>query len=383
MKKHQPDLPTETKRHDWIDYDRGLSIILVSFRHAYESISNTGFNMAAYPSLEYANVFLFGFRMPLFFIASGMFLSASIQKKGFNNYNVSRLQTILYPMFIWGFIQLSLQIIFNNYTNVGYQASDYLWLLIDPRRTGQFWYLNTLFFVGMLYSIFKIKLNLKTQHQLALGLFMYGTVALLRSEGLYFGFIMDILQYFLFFAIGDLVSNKLKDHRFQGYYASKYVLGILIPIFIFIQYHFTDINLSHKSHYFVEHHMPVFYLVVALTGCALSMNISFLLARLNKMGFLKIVGFHSIHIYCMQIIMMAMARMVLVKFLHLASVPLLVILVLVTGILLPIIAYNFLMRLNAWWLFSLKKPAEQTVLQPDYINPTQTLKEWFKWNRLR
>jgi fucose 4-O-acetylase-like acetyltransferase len=339
--------------------------------------------MAEYPSLEYANVFLFGFRMPLFFIASGMFLSASIQKKGFNHYNVSRLQTILYPMFIWGFIQLSLQIIFNNYTNVGYQASDYLWLLIDPRRTGQFWYLNTLFFVGMLYSIFKIKLNLKTRQQLALGLFMYGTVAMLRSEGLYFGFIMDILQYYLFFAIGDLVSNRLKDHRFQGYYASKYVLAMLIPIFIFIQYHFTDINLSHKSHYFVEHHMPVFYLVVALTGCAFSMNISFLLARLNKMRFLKIVGFHSIHIYCMQIITMAMARMVLVKFLHVASVPLLVILVLVTGILLPIIAYNFLMRLNAWWLFSLKKPAEQTVLQPAYINPTQTLKEWFKWNRLR
>jgi uncharacterized membrane protein len=113
------------------------------------------------------------------------------------------------------------------------------------------------------------------------------------------------------------------------------------------------------------------------------MNISFLLARLNKMGFLKIVGFHSIHIYCMQIIMMAVARMVLVKFLHVASVPLLVILVLVTGILLPIIAYNFLMRLNAWWLFSLRKPEPQTVMQPAYANPMKPLIDWFKWRSVR
>jgi fucose 4-O-acetylase-like acetyltransferase len=378
MEKHQSISTTGKTRLEWIDYDRGLSIVLVSFRHAYESISNSGFDMANYPALEYANVFLFGFRMPMFFIASGMFLSGSIQKKGLTQYNVSRLQTILYPMFIWGVIQLSLQIIFSDYTNVEYQASDYLWLLIDPRRTGQFWYLNTLFFVGTLYAIAKVKIKINSREQLAVGLMMYGTVALLRSEGLYLGFIMDILQYYLFFAIGDLISDKLRNQQYQSFYASTYLLVLLIPAFIIIQYNFTAINLNEKSHYFVEHHMPFFYLFVALIGCALSMNISLMLAKFNRMGFLKTVGFHSIHIYCMQIIMMAMTRMVLIKYVHLESVSMLIILVLATGILLPILAYNVLNGINAWWLFSLKKPSVQSEWKPADAKPINPLKMWFK-----
>lgn len=155
--------------------------------------------MIEYPWISYMNVFLFGFRMPLFFIASGIFLSQSIEKKGLEGYQKSRFKTILYPMIVWGLIQMSLQILMSGQTNVKYNARDYISLIIDPRETGQFWYLNALFFVGGLYAILKVKLKISSVQQIMVGVIMYTTVALLRSEEIYLGFVMDILQYYLFF----------------------------------------------------------------------------------------------------------------------------------------------------------------------------------------
>jgi fucose 4-O-acetylase-like acetyltransferase len=357
MNDTKANMDHQAERYEWVDYDRGISIILVSFRHTFESLYNSGLRMYEYPWIEYMNVFLFGFRMPLFFIASGMFLSGSLEKKGLDGYNKSRLKTILYPMMIWSLIQLTLQIMMNGQTNISYEPSDYISLIFDPRETGQFWYLNALFFVGALYAILKVKMNISSPKQLLVGLVMYGTVAILRSEGLYLGFVMDILQFYLFFAIGDNVSAMLKNKNNFNTYASPFILLLLIPLFILIQYNFTEINIAMKSNYYVEHNMPLFYLTVALVGCALSMNISFILAKLKQLKFLTTIGYHSIHIYCMQIIAMAGTRMILLKYFKINDVPLLTSLILCAGILLPILAYKMLISMNAWWLFTLQKPS--------------------------
>ena len=352
------------QRYSWIDYDRGLSIILVSFRHAFESIDHTLPNMADYPMIEYVNVFLFGFRMPLFFIASGLFLSASLQKKGFGKYNTSRAETILYPMLIWGCIQLSLQLVFVSYSNADFSTMDYVWLILDPRKTGQFWYLHALFLVGLLYSFMKIKVKLTTKNQLLLGLLLYAGVAVIRYQEYYLGFFMDIMQYYLFFAIGDGISVAIRSEKNKTILASPKLLLMLIPLFAWIQYNFTAINLAAKDNYHVEHHLPHFFLAVALVGCLLSINISFILAKNNTGSYLKVIGFHSVHIYCMQIIFMALTRAILINVFKISSAPVLLIAVLIAGVLIPIYAYRLFMKWNMWWLFSYKKQAEKITAVP-------------------
>ena len=344
------------KRFGWLDYDKGLSIILVSYRHCYESLLNSGVPLYKMPFLEYINIFLFGFRMPLFFIASGIFISQSIERKGFNTYISSRLQTILYPMMVWGVIQLSLQLIFSNYSNSNLGFTDFINLLIDPRETGQFWYLNTLFFVGVIYSILKVKFKVNITFQIVLGLILYFSLAAIRNTELYFGALMDIFQYYLFFAIGDLISNFMKSEKSKKLLSSYKILILVIPVFLFIQYNFTNLNLTHQSNYYVEHKMPIFFLVVALVGCFLSINISYILKELNTLKFLRIVGFHSIHIYCMQIIAMAFSRAIFIKIFGINSVIPLVSLTLISGILIPIIMYKLFMKYQMWWLFTYKKP---------------------------
>lgn len=352
------------KRQGWIDYDRGISIILVTYRHCFESMINAGLDMKSHPWLEYINVFFFGFRMPLFFIASGMFFSGSIRKRGLAPYISNRTMNILYPMVVWGFIQISLQLIFSSYTNSRSHdqitVRSYLYLFTNPRDVGQFWYLNALFLVGVVYSVLSMKI--KANYQLLLGLLFYCLCAYDNEFGFSFnmqlGFINDFLKYYLFFAIGDSISKFMLSEKSNAIFSSAKIFVTLLIAFLCIQFFFTKINLHYGSNYYVENKMPLFFLLVALVGCSVSISISVYLKNKNKLQFLRVVGYNSVHIYCMQIIIMSISRLFFVKIIGIDNVPLLALLILASGVILPIIIYNISLRFNLWWFFSLKKPEE-------------------------
>lgn len=357
------------KRFAWIDYDRGISIILVTYRHCFESIEKFGADMKQHPILEYINVFFFGFRMPLFFIASGIFVSSSLRKRGIGTYAENRVQTILYPMLLWGILQLGLQMLMSDHTNSQITPEYFLYLITEPRKTGQFWYLNALFFVGIIYATLRTYLKFKTLHQVVLGLGLYFFAYYLRLQEQNWGFAMDIFKYYLFFSIGDLISDRMLTEKAMSVFSSwKMVVPLLIG-FIVVQYFFTTINMQEHynaaiggmdvSNYFVENNMPLFFIVVALVGCAFSISVSFSLSRFGSLKFIRVVGYHSVYIYCMQIIAMGFARIILTKFFGITNVPLLVILVLAAGLTIPVITYQLAVRAGAWWLFTLKKPVEE------------------------
>lgn len=346
------------KRYAWIDYDRGISIILVTFRHCFEGLLNSGVDLKSYPYLGYLNVFLFGFRMPLFFIASGLFISSSLNKKGLSTYSSNRIKLILYPLLVWGSIQISLQMLFSSHSNSVVHPIDFFNLLINPRKEGQFWYLNALFFVGLIYAFLKEVVRLQLFHQIIIGFSLYFFLSFIRAANLDFGLLMDIFQYYIFFAIGDALSGFIQHDKTSTFLSSWKLFVILLSLFLFVQYFFTKINLSNNSDYHVEHKMPFFFFLVAVVGCSFSFNISFLLKRYNKFSFLRVIGYHSVHMYCMQIIIMAMVRLVLMKLFGISYPPLLLLLVLFSGVVLPIVIYNIFLRFNLWWFFSLKKPVE-------------------------
>src|SRR4028119_177507 len=105
----------ERNRFPWIDYARGICIILVCYRHSFEGLINAGFPTNKYPLLELINSSLVTFRMALFFILSGSFISGTLAKKKYRTYVADRFKVILYPMLIWGAIQITLQLVFSNF----------------------------------------------------------------------------------------------------------------------------------------------------------------------------------------------------------------------------------------------------------------------------
>src|SRR3979411_1398693 len=99
-----------------------------------------------------------------------------------------------------------------------------------------------------------------------------------------------------------------------------------------------------------------------MVGCAVSVSFSFLLQKYNALKFLRVIGFHSLDIYCMQIIAMTIARVILLNGLKITNIPFLVVSIWTAGIILPIFFCNFCMRFKLWWLFIFRKPKEAAVI---------------------
>ena len=354
------------ERSAWVDYARGICIILVCYRHAYEGLANAEvLHASSFPLVKYLNVFFFSFRMPLFFIVSGVFVGLSLAKKGVLEFVKDRFRYIFYPFLIWGVIQITLQLVFKDYVNADREPVDYLYLLIMPRKIEQFWYLNALFSVSVLYAIIKVKLKANAWQQLGLGLVLYSVSAVCTLNYVELGFLSDIFFFYPFFAVGDCISHLVTNPKKHPFIASRKMFFILLPVFFATQYLFTSLNLAQNNDYFVQHFRPALYAVIALTGCVFVLNVSFLLQEFNIARFLRVIGYHSLYIYIMHLMVIAAFRAFYLKVMHGENLVLFMSVAVVTGIFIPMIIYNLAEKAGMDWLFVLnkRKPAEGTQVQ--------------------
>ena len=358
------DLQTNLKRYKWMDYARGIAIILVVYRHSFEGIKRAGFSIENYKYLEYANVFFYSFRMPLFFIVSGAFVASSLAKRGLGKFIINKCKVILYPYFLWGAIQITLQIFFSRYASAQKGITNYLDLLYLPREVEQFWYLYALFNVSVIYAIIKTMLRFKTEYQLVLGIVLFGVSAYNAQHNIDLSFVNDICHYYIFFSIGDMVASYIRDEKNVSFFSSWKLFFVLLPLFIASQIYFLLVNLSHHSikYVFVEYYQPLAYILIALIGCTFIMNISFLLQKNDSAVWLRRVGFYSLYIYVCHVIITSFTRTVLSKVFHISIVPVMLVFCIALGIVVPILLYWLAKRLNMEWMFSLEKAGSKKKL---------------------
>lgn len=376
-------------RHPWIDYARGICIILVLYRHVFEGLANVGPGSNSYPVLSYLNIFLFSFKMPLFFIVSGIFLGNSLQRKGLDNYIRDRFQTVFYPLLIWGSIQVTIQLLLPAYTHTKRDMMGYMYLLFYPRQLQQFWYLNALFFVGSLYAIIKVYGRLKTWHQLVLGLLFYATSLYCYHNQIFIGFLQDVLFFYVFYALGDAISDYMLDARNYKFHSSWQLLLVLTPIFVVLQHYFVEKGIKYQEDFYAHAGSPIAYvrdtfMLIAgmLVGDAFILSLSFVLARLNIFRFLRVIGYHSLYIYVVHLIITGGTRALLVNILHIENVPFILFTSIFLGVVGSMIVYNLAQKAGMWWLFILKKPepAGSRTLQPVYaasamVTPKESITE--------
>ena len=362
-------------RYPWIDYARGICIILVCFRHTHEGLANAKILHAnEHPVLQFLNVFFFSFRMPLFFIISGIFVRASLQKKGIRDFIEDRFRFIFWPFLIWGCIQITMQLLFKGYVNADREPMDYLHLLWNPREIEQFWYLNALFFVGVIYALIKVKLKFNGWQQLGLGLVLYFLAYFTTVNEIPTGLFGDVFFFYIFFAIGDNISGLIMDAEKRKQILGYKPLLILLPIFLVMQYFFSKINLSEGDDYFVQRFMPVLFGIVAITGCAFIINFSYLLQQLNLFKFLRVIGYHSLFIYIMHLMVIAAFRILYVNVLGQTNVYIFIIVGILAGIFIPMIIYNLAEKVGAGWLFELKKNSEKSSEKQSHLKQLNTPK---------
>jgi fucose 4-O-acetylase-like acetyltransferase len=361
-------------RLTWIDYARGIAIILVLYRHVFEGIKESGLDVHRYMYLEYANIFFFSFRMPLFFIVSGFFVAASLQKRGLKKFIETKARIILYPYFLWACLQITLQIIFSKYTNGHSTAQTYLYLFYLPREVDQFWYLYALFNVAVLYVFVKEKLKITAVQNIGIGIIMFYLTAFTHQKNINIGFVSDIFHYYLFFALGDAISHFITNRNNFKYFESWKLSAVLLLPFIAAQVYFLKENIAHSNiekYEFVEYFQPFYFIIIALIGCAFIINLAFVLQKINlkALSWLPELGRHSLYIYVAHVIVFASVRIFLRKVFGINDVPILMITCIAMGLVIPVLLYKLSVKLNMRWLFTLEQEKVPATKETGYLKP--------------
>jgi fucose 4-O-acetylase-like acetyltransferase len=99
-----------------------------------------------------------------------------------------------------------------------------------------------------------------------------------------------------------------------------------------------------------------FILLITFSGIITAIVLSFMLEKTKGLKWVKVLGAHSLYIYLMHVMIMAASRIFMLKILHIGSIPIVLFTNMIIGLLIPVLAYNLLLRSGFWWLFSPNKP---------------------------
>jgi fucose 4-O-acetylase-like acetyltransferase len=355
------------KRLQWVDYLRGIAIILVVYHHVRVGIQRS--HIIVPSALVKANMIFYSFRMPLFFMISGIFINRSLQKKSASEIAGIKFEKLLYPYFIWAFIQITLQLLFGQFTNSSRGLIDYTYIFYHPRFLDQFWYLPALFNASMFYLLMKTRVKPNTWVHLAIGLLLY----FLSPYSQNISIMSDWMAFYIFFAIGDAISSFFFKEKIKRFFDDIWTFIVIIPIFILAQLYYLKNDIGYttlltdldtiRQNYLVHIWDQTVFLSIALIGCFTMFKLAFLLQRLNIFSFLRVLGYHSLQIYVMHVIVAAFTRIILTKLLHVTNPVVLLFTSISFGVIVPVIVYNLFIRNNVgWFLFSYRKKKPTAVI---------------------
>lgn len=330
----------------WVDYLKGIAIILVAYRHTLLGIRASG--IATPDFLENANLVFYSFRMPLFFWLSGIFASLSLRKRTVKQYIESKFETLMYPYLIWVTIQITLQIILSGFTNSDRSFIDYTYIFYQPRHLDQFWYLPALFNAAMVYTIIKKYVTQNRWVLLSIALVFYFSSHYFQNISM----ISDWMEFYIFFALGDTMSELFFHENVQKFFKNPVTFLVAVPFFILAQWFY----LSHEMYYQTTDAMRAEFLLIALTGCFTMLALAFLWQRFNIFSWLRILGYHSLYIYVIHVMVAAFTRMFLTHVLGIYNVYVVLFTCISMGCIIPVMIYNLFIHNNfAWFLFTYKK----------------------------
>ena len=113
---NQPQLQIKpTSRSLLIDAVRGMAISLVALGHTNQGILHRGWWGASSVG-THLDVLIYAFHMPAFFFVSGIFLSASVQKRGPGRFTLERIRTLIYPYVLWSVISAGSVVVLSHFT---------------------------------------------------------------------------------------------------------------------------------------------------------------------------------------------------------------------------------------------------------------------------
>ncbi|HEY0849866.1 MAG TPA: acyltransferase family protein [Bradyrhizobium sp.] len=315
-------------RVDWVDYAKGICIVMVVMMHSVLGVElaagKTGFMHALV-------AFAKPFRMPDFFLISGLFLKLVIDRD-WRTYLDRKVVHFAYFYVLWVTIQFGFKApafaAESNWAHVGYL---YLESFVEPFGTLWFIYLLPIFFVVT-----------KLTRRVA-PLAIFAVAALLESMHVSTGWtvIDEFCARFVYF--------------FAGYWLAAYVFALSdrargrpmlaiagLVLWALINGALVEYGVSER---------PVISLALGLAGAFAIIVTGTLLARGGLLDFLRYCGEHSIVIYLAFFLPMAATRTILLKTGVISDIGTVSLIVTVAGVAGAILIWRVALAVRADFLF--------------------------------
>lgn len=186
------------KRLDYIDYAKGIGILLVALGHIYDY-------------KIFAKIWIFSFHMPLFFIISGYLLEYNkTYNRDFQDVFVSRLKSLIIPFYVYSVINTFVLLCLNNFSKE---------ILIENairiatlQGKGGIWFLPCLFFAELIYVLLRKNIKNKSIENLIIGILF--TISLFaNAENLLLVVIARIFIALGFLCIGNVIVSNINNHN--------------------------------------------------------------------------------------------------------------------------------------------------------------------------
>ena len=311
------DVATRSTRIDWVDYAKGICIVLVVMMHSTlgveKAIGHTGY-LSAF--IEWARPF----RMPDFFLISGLFLSRRINAP-WRAYFDSKVLHFAYFYILWMTIQFGFKGpgLLAEF-GAAHVAQEYALGFIEPFGTLWFIYLLAVFFV-VTKATKSVPPLLVFAAAAALEILPIKTDWLLIDE--------FAARYVYFFAGYWLAPHILRsaDTMF-----SRHVVAVLAMLYIWASGH-TYAMLTGLGD------MPIASLGLGLAGAAAVITTAVLFTRSGIVPWLRYLGANSIVIYLSFFLFMATTRSLGIKLIPDINVDLLAILTTLAGLIGPLLLF--------------------------------------------
>ncbi len=319
---------TTAPRIDWVDYAKGICIVMVVMMHSVLGVElaagQTGF-------MHVLVAFAKPFRMPDFFLISGLFLPLVIDRD-WRTYLDRKVIHFVYFYLLWVTIQFGFKApAFAADGGWGHAGFLYLESFIEPFGTLWFIYLLPLFFV-----VIKLTRGLPPP-------LIWGAAALLEAVHIVTGWtVVDefcarfvyVYSGYLFadlvFALADRVRAR-PGLALAGLALWAVVNGGLVA--------------------FGYGEWPLVSLALGLAGACAIITMGTLLARMRWMNFLRFCGAHSIVIYLAFFLPMATTRTLLLKTDIIHDIGATSLIVTVAGVVGALLIWKTALALHANFLF--------------------------------
>ena len=324
-------------RIPWVDYAKGVCIILVVMMHSTlgvgEAAGGEGF-------MHYVVEFARPFRMPDFFLISGLFLSLVIGRD-WRQYLDRKVLHFFYFYLLWMLIQGTLKWLPQGPAIFGEQVG---LALIEPFGTLWFIYLLPIFFV-----VAKLCRNLPAWVVLL-------AAAALEIAPIHTGSMVidEFAARFVYFCIGWHAAPYIFAFaKMAADRAGPALLAVLL---------WALLNMA-AVFWFGISTLPGVSLVLGLIGCFAVIAVSSLLARFKIADFIRYCGEHSIVIYLAFFLPMAVTRIALLKTGIVTDIGWMSVIVTTMGVVCPLILY-WLTQWTGWGRFLFERPAALRIEKP-------------------